>query len=188
MENKKEKHPMTTGELFELLCSKLKESGVWTEKTDEFLDYALGSNRNVQILTPDFTIRNNLDYGDSEGIYLDLGITIYHGNEKPENRDLGTFKTLRRDDEAMREMASLLAELVIQIRQLDRDDFRWTGANVTGIKESGERFSYSYICPTMEMALKEKDKLLNRCPEVVVRDNRTRKEVVYKRKEENESI
>ena len=40
--------------------------------------------------------------------------------------------------------------------------------------------SWGYTCGTMEAALKKKDELLKNHQQVVVRDNATRKEKIYK--------
>lgn len=60
--------PMTTDDLFNDICDSLKEKGKWPE----ILDYALGDRwKNVELKTDEFEIKENLDYGGSEGIYLD---------------------------------------------------------------------------------------------------------------------
>ena len=59
------------------------------------------------------------------------------------------------------------------------DDFTWEGANVYPVDDSGKTVSLCYSCHTMESALKKKDELLEKFQKVVVRDNATRKEIVY---------
>ena len=63
------------------------------------------------------------------------------------------------------------------------DDFTWEGADVHALKENGDRMSWGYTCGTMESALKKKDELLKNHQQVVVRDNATRKEKIYSRKD-----
>ncbi|MCD7834323.1 MAG: hypothetical protein LUH00_10120 [Lachnospiraceae bacterium] len=60
--------PITTTEYFNLICAILRENG---QMPDDILDYAAAAYVPVPIMTWQFDIRNNLDYGGSEGIYLD---------------------------------------------------------------------------------------------------------------------
>ena len=95
---------------------------------------------------------------------------------------LGTFKTLRTDDEAMHIMAALLADFIIEeyaYVNANLDDFTWEGVNVHVIEESGEKSKWGYSCGTMEAALKRKDELLMKYNKVIVRNNATRKEKIY---------
>ena len=176
------KKPMTTGELFEKICEILKEKGLMPD----ILDYGLATDEQIPIRTYQFSLRNNLDYGGSEGIYLDLWIDYFEKDER-HRRELGTFKTLKEDREAMHIMASLLADFIVEERNYvngNLDDFTWEGADVHALKENGERLSWGYTCSTMESALKRKDELLKRYEQVIVRDNATRKEKTYKREGE----
>ena len=102
--------PMTTEELFDKICGILKEKG----KMPDILDYGLATSDRVQIRTYQFALKNNLDYGGSEGIYLDLWIEYFDGDERC-RKELGTFKTLRDDKEAIHIMASLLADFLWKI-------------------------------------------------------------------------
>lgn len=62
--------PMTTAELFDKICNILKEKGLYPD----ILDYALAEYTPKPITNYEYSLRNNLDYGGSEGIYLDLWI------------------------------------------------------------------------------------------------------------------
>ncbi len=62
------KKPMTTAELYEKVCSILKEQG----KLPDILDYGLPAYHPVPITNYEFELRSNLHYGGSEGIYLDF--------------------------------------------------------------------------------------------------------------------
>lgn len=173
------KKPMTTEELFNKICDILKEK----ELMPDNLDYALATHDPVPMTTYEFNIRNNLDYGGSEGIYIDLWIETYRDNEKVVNA-LGTFKTLREDREGMRIMGKLLADFIVEENayvNTNLDDFTWKGADVHPIDGEGKRLSWGYSCPSMESALKKKDELLNKYPSVTVRNNATREETVYKK-------
>ena len=80
-------------------------------------------------------------------------------------------------------MASLLADFIIEEHSYvnkNLDDFTWEGADVHALKENGERVNWGYTCGTMEAALKKKDELLKHHQQVIVRDNATRKEKIYK--------
>lgn len=89
---------------------------------------------------------------------MDLWIE-YTVDEKGCANNLGTFKTLSADDEAMHIMAALLADFIIE--------------------ESGEKSKWGYSCGTMEAALKRKDELLMKYNQAIVRNNAARKEKIY---------
>ena len=173
--------PMTTEELFEKICSLLKEKG----KLPDILDYHLGPINPKPITNYAFDVRNNLDYGGSEGIYLDLTLECCEGKTTC-FKDLGTFKTLGTSDQDMHIMAALLADFMIESTRYinaNLDDFTWEGANVYPVDDSGKKVRWGYSCHTMEAALKKKDELLEKFQKVVVRDNATRKEIVYAREQ-----
>jgi hypothetical protein len=169
---------MTTEELFEKINSILIEKS----KIPNILDYSLATSNPIPIRTYEFDLRNSLDYGGNEGIYLDLWIEYLVENEK-RRAAIGTYKTLYEDDNAMHIMASLLADFIIEEYSYvnkNLDDFTWEGADVHALKENGERMNWGYTCGTMEAALKKKDELLKHHKKVVVRDNATRNEKIYK--------
>ena len=170
--------PMTTEELFEKINSILKEKG----KIPNILDYGLTTSNPIPIRTYEFDLRSSLAYGGNEGIYLVLWIEYLVENEK-RRAAIGTYKTLYEDDNAMHIMASLLADFIIEEYSYvnkNLDDFTWEGADVHALKENGERVNWGYTCGTMEAALKKKDELLKHHQQVIVRDNATRKEKIYK--------
>lgn len=171
------KRPMTTEELFNRINGILKEK----DKLPDILDYGLATHSPVPITNYEHGLRNKLDYGGSEGIYLDLWIESIADGKRCAN-SLGTFKTLSADDEAMHIMAALLADFIIEeymYVNANLDDFTWEGADVYPADESGERRGGGYSCGTMEAALKRKDELLKKYPKVIVRENTTRKEKIY---------
>ncbi|TGX96191.1 hypothetical protein E5357_17060 [Hominisplanchenecus murintestinalis] len=171
------KRPMTTEGLFDTICKILKEKG----KLPDILDYGLATHNPVPITNYEYDLKNNLDYGGNEGIYLDLWIE-YTAEGKKCASGLGTFKTLRADDESMHIMAVLLADFIIEecaYVNANLDDFTWEGVDVHVIEKSGEKSKWGYSCGTMEAALKRKDELLKKYPKVIVRDNATRKEKIY---------
>lgn len=188
------KRPMTTEELFNRINGILKEKG----KLPDILDYGLATHNPVPITNYEYGLRNKLDYGGNEGIYLDLWVEYTAGGKRCVS-GLGTFKTLRTDDEAMHIMAALLADFIIEecaYVNANLDDFTWgarhpgdvgsaptgverRGVDVHVIEGSGEKSKWGYSCGTMEAALKRKDELLMKYNKVIVRDNATRKEKIY---------
>lgn len=169
--------PMTTADLFDKICEILKKEEVYPD----ILDYALPEYNPVPIMTYEFCIKNNLDYGGSEGIYLDLWIEMYTDGEL-QKFPLGTFKTLREDHDAMRIMGTLLADFLAEERtyvNANLDDFTWKGANIRIYDDSGNELKWVYTCKNMESAMKKKDELLQKYQRVVIRDNATRKEASY---------
>ena len=171
------KRPMTTEGLFDTICKILKEKG----KLPDILDYGLATHSPVSITNYEYGLKNKLDYGGNEGIYLDLWIEYTAEGKKCAN-GLGTFKTLRTDDEAIHIMAALLADFIIEeyaYVNANLDDFTWEGVDVHVIEGSGEKSKWGYSCGTMEAALKRKDELLIKYNKVIVRDNETRKEKIY---------
>ena len=168
------KKPMTTEELFRKILDILKDKG----RLPEILDYSLADGNPVPITTYEFELRSNLNYGGSEGIYLNLWIEYFNKGEKCQH-GLGTFKTLYEDEKAMHRMAGLLADFVVEEHAYvngNLDDFTWEGVDVYALDDKGKRLSWGYSCGSMEGALKKKDQLLEKYHQVVVRDNATRKE------------
>ena len=72
--------PMTTEELFEKINSILIEKS----KIPDILDYSLATSNPIPIRTYEFDLRNSLNYGGNEGIYLVLWIEYLEGNENAE--------------------------------------------------------------------------------------------------------
>jgi hypothetical protein len=178
------KRPMTTEELFEKIMGILREK----DKLPNILDYGLATHRPVPITNYEFDLKNNLNYGGNEGIYLDLWIE-YSVDGQKQRKELGTFKTLSTDNESMHIMATLLADFIIEeyaYVNANLDDFTWEGFDVHPIDESGKHSQCGYSCATTEAVLKRKDELLRKYPKVAVRDNATRKEKIYISKGENQ--
>jgi len=178
------KKSMTTEDLFNKVCSILKEKG----RMPDILNYGLPTNSPAPIRTYEFDLKGNFAYGGCEGIYLDLWIEYFMDRER-HTSDCGTFKTLRHDDEAMHIMAGLLADFIIEESvyvNANLDDFTWEDADVHPYDESGKRLSWGHSCSSMEVAIKRKDELLKKYPQVVVRDNVTREEKVFQRQIEKE--
>lgn len=179
MKNKKAARPMTTKEYFYTICGIMREKGKMPE---DILDYSLPYTGPEPMTTYEFELGNHLGYGGNEGIYLDFWMEYDRVGQKRIS-PIGTFKTLRKDEEAMHLMAGLLASFIVEgcsYVNSHLDDFTWEGADVHAVLEDGTAAGWGYSCSSMERALKRKDKLLESYPCVVVRDNATRKETIYK--------
>lgn len=169
--------PMTTADFFNKICDILKEKGEYPD----ILDYALAESEPVPITDYMFTKHHNLHYGNHEGIYLDFWIVTLDGNGG-QKKNLGTFKTSKDDQNAMRVMGQLLADFIVEESAYygaHLDDFTWEGVRVRAFDGNGKENSWFYTCRNMEDALKKKDELLKEYPCVVIRDNATRKETSY---------
>lgn len=177
------KRPMTTEEFFNTISYILEEQG----KLPDILDYGQAAHKSIPLKTCEFNLKSNLDYGGSEGIYLDLWIEYFEGDERSMH-DLGTFKTLEDDDKAMHTMANLLADFILETYSYvskNRDDFNWTGVDVHMLDENGGMVNWGYCCDSMEEALARKDELVEKYPEVIIRDNATRMETHFIRQAVN---
>lgn len=152
------KSPMTIEELFNKIYEILKEK----DKLPDILDYGLAASHPIPIRTYQFDLKNNLDYGCSEGIYLDLCIEYFSDGERRVN-GIGTFKILDEGSEAMHVMANLLADFIIEEHSYvnkNLDDFTWEGADVHPFDKNGNKLAWGYSCGSMESALEKKDELL----------------------------
>lgn len=139
------KTPYANDELFNKICDMVT-------LPEEILDYAKPAQGQISITGYNWDVWNSLCFGANEGIYLDIGAVF-----QPEHRiiRLGTFKTLRTDQDAMREMGRLLADIVYTTNELvnnNLDDFDWTGYEVRGIKNE-KPDSHSVTYETREKAL-----------------------------------
>lgn len=124
------KKPYTTKEFFDTITKK-----VLSDHPDikEIIDYSLGSFREQEIRSDQFSPEIRIDYGGNEGIYLDFRI---RGNLSGDSEQIdeifhiGTVKTLYESDEAMYLMGKLNAALVIETYKFLREeweDFTWNG-------------------------------------------------------------
>lgn len=138
--------PYTNKELFDLICSKVT-------LPKSILDYAIPAQEAIKIASYDWDVWSSLNFGTSEGIYLDIGAEI----RQPKHQIIrfGTFKTLQTDLGAMREMGRLLADIVYATHDFinnNLDDFDWSGYQIRGI-EDGRLTSYAVTYPTFERAM-----------------------------------
>ena len=68
----------------------------------------------------------------------------------------------------------------VNVKAIVSKKYLYQGVDVYPIREDGLPDGWSFWCNTMEKALERKDKLLKSYPCVIVRDNVTRKETIYK--------
>ena len=120
--------PYTNREFFAELCARVD--------LPRILDYSLASSKTVEIKSYECNFWNSLNYGTSEGIYLDIGLEF----RNPERTviPLGTFNFM--NDHL--------------------DDFDWVGYRVRGIeREATTSYAVSYtdITAAMEEILKVGD-------------------------------
>lgn len=73
--------PMTTENLFNKICSILKEK----DRLPDILDYGLATHRSILIKNYEFDLKSNLTYGGNEGIYLSLWIEYFVNDERHTN-------------------------------------------------------------------------------------------------------
>ena len=172
--------PMTTKDLFHKICAILKEKG----RLPDILEYNLATKNPVPITTYEYELCSKLAYGGNEGIYLDIWIAYSSGREKTKQK-LGVFKTLHESSDAMRTMAGLLADFIIEESayvNAHLDDFTWEGVDIYAFDRDGKQCGLGFTYSTMEDALTKKDRLLEKYSKVVVRDNATRKEKIFLQK------
>ena len=124
------KHLYTNTELFKLIMNQLQSEN----RVPDILDYALAESEATEIRNYEFDVLGAVNYGGSEGVYIDLFLrgNIGYGWSK-ECTKLGTIKTLRADDDAFRQMAVLMADFQIAATRFVNahlDDFTWLGYDI----------------------------------------------------------
>lgn len=137
--NKKLYH---TDELFNLIDAKLKEAGL----RPDILDYGLATSEHRPVKTIYWDTIGRINFGGSEGIYLDLWLEGDIGAGKYAKIELGTYKTLRDDKEAFKAMSILNAEFVFAMRDFvneHMDDFNWIGYDVRFYRDGKKAGGYS---------------------------------------------
>ena len=103
----------TTSELFTLINNNLKEKDL----LPDHLEYDLPCGhpgREIQKIS--FDCFGRLVFGSNEGIYLEMFVSGYFTPDGVASQaKLGTYKTLRNDKEAYKEMANLEVEFVFEL-------------------------------------------------------------------------
>lgn len=136
--------PMTTEELFNKIRDILKEKG----RLPDILDYGFAINKPITIKNYEFELKNNLQYVDSEGIYLDLWIAYFVDEERLAG-SLGTFKTLDSSNEAMHIMADFIIQAVSYVNR-NQDEFTWEGADVRALDGNWKPSEWRHSCLALQ--------------------------------------
>lgn len=165
--------------LFDTVAGTLKEQG----KLPDILDYHLHEHNIKELSDYQFGCTYKLDFGGSEGIYLDCYIEGICGEDDEYDRvSLGTFKTLQTSEEAMAEMGKLAGCFTYALSKYVNaklDDFSWKGYEVKFYKEDGT-YAFGYSCANRERAIKRAEENREKYAKVILRDNKTREETVIK--------
>ena len=109
-------------------------------------DYTL-AGKEVDLYDTDFCVSGKVDYGGSEGIYLELIIEGYFGPDNEwRQKELGTIKTLDDSDEAYRDFCNLIADFVFGVRtyrQEHRDELIRKGYRIKRTDSKVTRYVYN---------------------------------------------
>ncbi len=162
------KHLYTNTEIFKLIMNQLQSEN----RAPDILEYALAESGPVEIRNYEFDILGAVNYGSSEGIYVDLFLrgNIGYGWNGKEHTRLGTIKTLRTDDDAFRQMAVLMADFQIAATRFVNahlDDFTWLGFDIDYFRTGEAERSYGVTMKgvkSFDEAVEEAKRTLKRFP------------------------
>lgn len=180
------KHLYTTAELFKLIMNQLQGEN----RVPDILDYALAESETTEIRNYEFDVLGAVNYGGSEGVYIDLFLrgNIGYGWSK-ECTKLGTIKTLRTDDDSFRQMAVLMADFQIAATRFVNahlDDFTWLGYDVVYYRTGETERSYGVTLKgvqTFEAAEEEATRTMKRFSQyvkaVITRNSDEKTKTVY---------
>lgn len=171
----------TTGELFDEVVKDLKKQGLYPES---LLDYHSSKYETKCIETEEVSPMFKLNYGGSEGIYLDVYLQgrVSIDEEDEKITGMGIFKTLRTDDEAMHQMAKLEADFILSLSKYMNthlDEFIWYGGDVRIIEDNDMSSMKGYLtCGSIDRAYEKareyNEKHGNDGKTAIVRDNTSR--------------
>lgn len=166
----KPKKPLTTTVLYKKLWNAAELKGLPRVE----IDYQLPEMEETVITDSSYSIGCNLDYGGSEGIYLDLYAEVNDGKNGYKRVRIGTVKTLDESDDAMRAMAELLATFKIVARdvssELETEYTTETEGYILYVSRRGMTLSecrYSVICHTEAELEKQVKSLQQACDDVL---------------------
>lgn len=180
------KHLYTNTELFKLIMNQLQGEN----RVPDILDYALAESETTEIRNYEFDVLGAVNYGGSEGVYIDLFLrgNIGYGWSK-ERTKLGTIKTLRTDDDSFRQMAVLMADFQIAATRFVNahlDDFTWLGYDVDYYRAGETERSYGVTLKgvqTFEAAEEEATRTMKRFSQyvkaVITRNSDEKTKTVY---------
>lgn len=190
MINKKTKTLYSAESLFDLIMQELKDEG----RVPDILDYALPTSEEHEFRDYEFDVLGCVNYGGSEGIYIDL---FYKGNIGDGrgflSGEIGTIKTLNTDEESFHKMAVLMADFQMKATHFINhhlDDFTWTGYDAEFFRTGLNERVYGYTdkgSKTIDEAVRKAVKYLNPdypsgYDEVVITENKSGKELRISKK------
>lgn len=149
VEKTRERKVFTTAELFQNINERLKERGL----LPEILDYGCAAEISVPVKSDAFDTIGVVNFGESEGICLDIYVVGDIGQTDGGMVLIGVYKTLEEDITAYKKMGDLNAEFVYAMREFVDDHwecFKWTGVSVVFFKDGNSVSEYS--CPSKTAA------------------------------------
>lgn len=171
------KRPLTSGEFFTIINNKLKQAGL----LPDILDYSLADSKNTPLKSYHWDPIGIVNFGGSEGIYLDVyasGNVTQEG--APERVHLGTYKTLESRKPAFQVMSNLNTEFVftaIDFLNEYMDMFEWTGWSIQYYAPEGIR---SFLVFNEDQMKAEVERLMKKSPIIIVTDRATKKTKTYR--------
>ena len=177
----------TTKDLFDIVMAELRAR----DQVPDILDNALAAWNPKPLLDYGFDVLGCVNYGGSEGIYIDL---FYYGDigNGVEKGEIGTIKTLSRSDEAFLAMAELMARFQIEATRFinkNLDDFTHVGYDARFYFNGEEKFHYGFTdkrSKSLDEAKKDAYHYLRMAEPynydyAVITENATEKEITVKR-------
>ena len=156
-ENEKNVKYNSNTTIFNSVIEQIRENGDFPEN----IDFVMAAGGDTEIQTTEFEIRSNLDYGASEGIYLDFAAEMFEDGRMT-RIPLGTIKTLDVSKESFERMGTLLGDFMyFEHKYVSKhyDDFDRTGYAVKGILADGTEGTYSLLSDTYERAVARVDEI-----------------------------
>ena len=161
------KHLYTNVKIFKLIMNQLQSEN----RVPDILDYDLATHYTHELRDYAFDVIGHVNYGGSEGIYVDLFCQgNIGGKDGAGTYDLGTIKTLRTDDDAFRQMAVLMADFQIAATRFVNahlDDFTWTGYDIDYFRAGETERSYGITekaIRNFDEAIEEAKRTMKRFP------------------------
>lgn len=179
IETKLCKKPYTTKELSNIIISQLKDDGKFPENILDYFLFPARPEENIPIMNYEWDNAFTLKYGGNEGIYLTLNIKgLILDNKTETYATLGTAKTLKTDDEAMRTMGVFMADYICYLTRFinnNINEFTWTGYTIIVIDSEKERSVVE--TSTIERAKQLVQRYLSSHDSIKIQENATRKVV-----------
>lgn len=105
---------LSSATLFEEIWKEVEKKGLLPDPDSLEIDYHLADETHAEkIRSERFSIIAGLDYGASEGIYLDIAIYGDFSGDEERKCHIGTIKTLQTGDEAMLAMSQIYGAIIL---------------------------------------------------------------------------